>query len=153
MTTKTIGAFVDHISEWNTTGTVTPVENFTEAVSLIVSHSISTLINRKVAVRVTNSTESPYTFNKNTQNADFSVVIPEQSKFIRPVDAAILKMIPEGDPDLTIFLTELLRTNTTDQQKNIFWSPTYKDPGNIEDHTPIQTRIIKELRELQQKKN
>ena len=26
MTTKTITAFVDHVSEWNTTGTVTPVE-------------------------------------------------------------------------------------------------------------------------------
>ena len=31
MTTKTITAFVDHSSEWNTTGTVTPVEKFTEA--------------------------------------------------------------------------------------------------------------------------
>ena len=37
MTTKTIIAFVDHVSEWNTTGTVTPVEKFTEAVSLIIS--------------------------------------------------------------------------------------------------------------------
>ena len=38
MTTKTITAFVDHISDWNTTGTVTPVEKFTEAASLIISH-------------------------------------------------------------------------------------------------------------------
>ena len=30
-TTKTITAFVDHLSEWNTTGTVIPVEKFTEA--------------------------------------------------------------------------------------------------------------------------
>ena len=28
MTTKTITAFVDHTSEWNTTGTVTSVEKF-----------------------------------------------------------------------------------------------------------------------------
>ena len=34
MTTKTITAFVDHTSEWNTTGTVTPVEKFTETASL-----------------------------------------------------------------------------------------------------------------------
>ena len=26
LTTKTITTFVDHLSEWNTTGTVTPVE-------------------------------------------------------------------------------------------------------------------------------
>ena len=30
ITTKTFTAFVDHSSEWNTTGTVTPVEKFTE---------------------------------------------------------------------------------------------------------------------------
>ena len=77
MTTKTITAFVDHISEWNTTGTVTPVEKFTEAASLIISHSMSTIIDRKIAVRVTNSTELPYTINKNTQIAEFSVVTPE----------------------------------------------------------------------------
>ena len=50
MTTKTITAFVDHISERHTTGTVTPVGKFTEAASLLVSHSISTLIDRKTAV-------------------------------------------------------------------------------------------------------
>ena len=153
MTTKTITAFVDHLAEWKTTGTVTPVRKFTEGASLIISHSISTIIDRKVAVRVTNTTESPYTINKHTQIADFSVITPEQSKFIKPVDKAIFNMIPEGDPDMTTYLTELLETNKTDQQNNTFWSPTPKNPGNTEDHTHIQTRILKELCELQRKKN
>ena len=151
MTTKTITAFVDHSPEWNTTGTVTPVEKFTETASLIISCSMSTIIDRKIAVRVTNTTESPYTINKNTQIAEFSVVTPEQSKFIKPVDMAILSMIPEGDPDLVTYLTELLRTNKTDQQNNAFWFPTPENPGNTEDHTPIQTRILTELRELQRR--
>ena len=151
MTTKTITAFVDHSSEWNTTGTVTPVEKFTETASLIISHSMSTIIDRIIAVRVTNTTESPYTINKNTQIAEFSVVTPEQSKFIKPVDMAILSMIPEGDPDLVTYLTELLRTNKPDQQNNAFWFPTPENPGNTEDHTPIQTRILTELRELQRR--
>ena len=150
-TTKTITAFVDHVSEWNTTGTVTPVEKFTETASLIISHSISTITDRKIAVRVTNTTESPYTINKNTQIAEFSVVTPEQSKFIKPVDMAILSMIPEGDPDLITYLTELLRTNELDQQNNTFWFPTPENLGNTEDHTPIQTRILTELRELQRR--
>ena len=59
MTTKTITSFVDHLSEWNTTGTVTPVEKIAEAASLIISHSMSTKKYRKIAVRVTNTTESP----------------------------------------------------------------------------------------------
>ena len=144
MTTKTITAVVDHVSEWNTTGTVTPVEKFTESASLIISHSMSTIIDRKIAVRITNTTESPYTINKNTQSAKFSVVTPEQSKFIKPVDIAILSMIPEGDPDLITYLTELLRTNRPDQS-NTFWFTTPENPGNTDEHTPIQTRIIKEL--------
>ena len=149
MTTKTITAFVDHISEWNTTGTVTPVEKFTESASLIITHSMSTITDRRIEVRVTNTTESPYTINKNTQIAEFSVVTPEQSKLTKPVDMAILSMIPEGEPDLISYLTELLRTNKPDQQTNTFWFLTPENPGNTEEHTPFQTRILKEHRELQ----
>ena len=120
MTTKTITAFVDHSSEWNTTGTVTPVEKFTVAANLFISHSMSTIVDSKIAVRVINTTESPYAVNKNTQIAEFSVVTPEQSSFIKPVDTAILSMIPEGDPDLIIYLTELLRTKKTRSAKQQF---------------------------------
>ena len=102
MTTKTIRAFVDYPSEWITTDTVTPVEKFTEATSLITSHSISTINDKKIAVRVTNTRESPYAIMKNKKVAEFSIVTPEQSEFIKPVDTAILSMIPEGDPDLSI---------------------------------------------------
>ena len=151
MTTKTNTAYVDHSSEWNTTGTVTPVGKFTEAASLIISHSMSTKIDRKIAVRVTNTTESPYTINRNTQIAEFSVVTPEQSKFIKPVDMAIVSMIPQGDPDPVTYLTELLRTNKPDQQNDSFWFPTPENPGNTEYHTRIQTRILTELRDLQRR--
>ena len=151
MTTKTITAFVDHLSEWNTTGTVTPVEKMTEAESLTTSHSIFTKIDRKKALRVTNTTELPYTINKKTQSANFSVVTPEQSKFITPEDTVILNMVPESEPDLTTYLTKLLGTNTPDQQNNTLWFATPQNLGKTQDLTPIQTRILKELRELQQK--
>ena len=60
-------------------------------------------------------------------------------------------MIPGGDPDLITYLTELLRTNKPDQQNNTFRFPTPENPGNTEDHTPIQTRNLKKLPELQHK--
>ena len=151
MTKKTIRAFVDHPSDWHTTGTVTPVGKFTEAASLLKSHSVSTIIDKKTAVRITNTMESPYLIRKDTQIAEFSVVTPEQSKFIKPEDTANLSMIPEGDPDLVTYPTELLRTNKPDQQNNTFCFPTPENPGNTEDHTPIQTRIPTELRELQRR--
>ena len=150
-TTKTITAFLDHPSKWNTTGTVTPLEKFTETASLLISHSMSTIIDKRTAVRLTNTTESPYLIKKHTQIAEYSVVTPEQSKHIKPVDMAILRMIPQGDPDLTAYLNELLRTNKPEQQDNTFWFPTPENPGKPEDHTPIQTRTLKELNELKDK--
>ena len=146
MTTKTITAFVDHPSKWNTTGNVTPL-------NLLISHSRSTIIDKRIAVRVTNATESPYLIKKHTQIAEFSVVTPEQSKHIKPVEEAILSMILQGDPDLTAYLNKLLRTNKPEQQNNTFWFPTPEKPGKPEDYTPIQTRILKELNELKKRKN
>ena len=60
-------------------------------------------------------------------------------------------MIPQDDPDLTAYLNELLRTSRLEQQDNTFLFPTPENPGNPEGHTPIQTRILKELSELKDK--
>ena len=152
-TTKTITVFIDHPSKWNTTSTVTQLEEFTETASLLISHSMSTKIDKRIAVRVTTTTESPYLIKKHTQIADFSVVTPEQSKHIKPVDMAILSMIPQRDLDLTAYLNEFLRSNKPEQQDNTFWFPTPEKPGKLEDHTPIQTRTLKELNELKDKEN
>ena len=151
MATKTSTAVIDHPSKWNTTGTVTPLEKFTETANLLISHSISTIFDKRIAVRVTNTTESPCLIKKQTQIAEISLVTPEQSKHIKPVDMATLSMIPQDDPDLTAYLNELLRTSKPEQQDNPFWFPTPENPGKPEDHTPIQTRILNELNQLKDK--
>ena len=151
-TTKTITDFIDHLSKWNTTGTVTPLK-FTGTASLLISHSMSTIYDKRIALRVTNTTESPNLIKKHTQIAEFSIVTPEQSKHIKPVNMAILSMIPQEDLDLNAYLNELLRTSKPEQQHNTFWFPTRENPGKPEDHTPIQTRILKEFNELKDKEN
>ena len=147
-TTKTITAFVDHASERNTTGTGTPLEKFTETASLLLSHSMSTIIDRTKAVGVTNTAKLPYLTKKNTQIAEVSVVTPEQSKYIKPLDMAILTMIPQCDHNLTAYLNELLRTNIPEQQNNTSWFPTPEHLDKSQDHTSIQTRTLKELNGL-----
>ena len=57
-------------------------------------------------------------------------------------------MIPQDDPDLTAYLNKFIRTHKSEQQNNTFWFPTPESPGELEDHTSIQTRILKELIEL-----
>ena len=105
---------------------------------------MSTTIDKRIAVRVTNTTESPYLIDKHTQIAEFSVVILEQSKHIKPVGRAILSMIPPCDPDLTAYLHELLRTNKPENPNDTFWFATPENPGKPEDRTPIQTTNLKE---------
>ena len=64
---------------------------------------------------------------------------------------AVLIEIPEGDPDLTIYLNEVLRRNKSEKQNNTNWFPTPKIFGKTDDHTPIQARILRELRELKER--
>ena len=71
-TTKTITTSIDHPSKWNTTGTVTPLEKFTETASWLISHSMPTIIDNGVAVRVTNTTESPYLIKKHAHTMQSS---------------------------------------------------------------------------------
>ena len=125
-----------------------------ETANLLISHSMSTMIVKKVSVtvtNVTNTTESPILMRQNTLIASFAVVTPEQPKYVKPVDTAILGLISEDDPDLTTYLNERLRTKKLEQQNNTFWLPTPESFGRPEDHTPIQTRILKEIIELEQK--
>ena len=145
-TTKTITAIVDHPSKWNTTET--PMGKFTETASLLIPHSMSTINDKIIAVRVTNTTESPYLIKRHTQIAEFPEVTPEQPQHIKPVDMAILSINPQGDLDLTAYLNELLRTNKPAQQNNTFCFLTPENPGKPEDHTPIEARILKALNEL-----
>ena len=150
-TTKTVTDFLELPSEMNTTGTVTQLGKFTETASLLISNSMSTITDKKVALRATNTTEIPHLIERNTQIAEISVFTPEQAKLIKQVDLAIPSLILESETDLNAYLNELLRTNQLEQQSNRFLFPTPESPGKIEDHTPNQTRILKALNEQKEK--
>ena len=151
MTTKTINAHANHASPFKTTGIITPVEQHSETATLLISHSMSTITDKEVPIRVTNTGETPYTLKKNTQVADFTVLTPEQSKFIKPVDTAILQMLPSDDPDLNNIPQRTFEVKQARITGNKFWFPTPENPGDIEDHSPIQSRILNELLELRRK--
>ena len=68
-TAKTSTAFVDHPTEIITTGTVIPLRKITKTESLLISHSLWTLIGKEMAVRVSNTTKSIFS---STQRGQFS---------------------------------------------------------------------------------
>ena len=84
---------------------------------------------------------------RKTQFAEFFLVTSEQSKLIKPADTTIFSRIPDGDPYLTTYLHELIKTNQPEQQNNRFWIQTRKDPGKSDYQSPIQTPILVKLHE------
>ena len=95
--------------------------------------------------------ESSYLIMKDSQSAEFSVVIPEQSKSIKPVHYAFFSIIPDDDPDLTTYLHEVLKTNKPEQHNNTFLFPTPQNLGQTENDARLHTRFLRELCELQKR--
>ena len=75
------------------------------------------------------------------------VLKPEDTKRIKPVDAAALKLLQDPD-DTHMYVNELMKSKENEQNDEILWFPTTENPGNEEEHKPIQQRILKEIREL-----
>ena len=121
----------------------------TKTTGLLISSQCQHCLTNK-AVRVANTAESFYTIKKKKSNEEFSVVTPQQSNFIKPVDTPTIVIIPEGTPDLTTYLNEQLRPSKQEQQSNTFCLPSLENPCETKDHTTIQTRVFNEVNELKQ---
>ena len=52
--------------------------------------------------------------------------------------------------DAIHYINNLLKTSKNDEVNQTYWFPTPQNPGNEKEHTPIQTRILNDLRELEQ---
>ena len=76
---------------------------------------------------------------------------PEQTKHIRPVNpTSVRPLLNNNHADAIHYINKLLKTSKTDEVTETYWFPTSQNPGNEQGHTPIQTRILNELRELEQ---
>ena len=150
-TTQTITAYTDITSTIGTTGVINPATNHCSGDPLVVASSISTASNRKIEVRVTNTTPTPYTIKKNTTVAEFKIMSPEEAKELKPLNTAALKVLTEDDSeDAILYINELLKTSDQPSQSQNFWFPTPDNPGDPNTHTPIQSRILREIKELEE---
>ena len=75
----------------------------------------------------------------------------EQTKHIRPVNPTSVKHLLNNSHDDAIhYINSFLKTSKDNEVNETYWFPTPQNPGNEKEHTPIQTRILNELRELKQ---
>ena len=60
-------------------------------------------------------------------------------------------MLTEDDSeDAIVYINELLKPSDKTCNNQNFWFPTPNDPGDPNTHTPIQSRILREIKELEE---
>ena len=146
--TRIIHASITTSNDHPITGTVQPLPQFDENAKLIVAPAKTTARDKRVAIKIANITDFPYTVTPHTKLAELQILKPEETKSIRAVDIAALNLLTEHD-DVVAYVNALMQVDSSDQTEEKFWFPTPENPGDESEHTPIQQRILRELRELQ----
>ena len=101
-------------------------------------------------IHVNKFTDQPYKLKKGMHIANFSVMTPEQMKHVRPIDpVSTWHLLNENEEDAIYYISSLLKANGNNDQYEQYWFPTPENPGDETNHTPIEQRIHKELRNLQ----
>ena len=65
---------------------------------------------------------------------------------IRPEDIAALNLLTEHD-DVVTYINALIQVEQPENNEEKFWFPTPEKPGKELEHSPIQKRILKQLRQ------
>ena len=133
------------------TGIFQPAPLLENDEDLLICPAISSTQNNKHMVQISNFLDHPYTLKKRTHMANFSILTPEQTKHIRPVNPTPVKHLLNNNHDDAIhYINSLLKTSKPDEVNETYWFPTPQNPDKEKEHTAIQTRILNKLRELEQ---
>ena len=145
--TTTVNAIVITTNTIDITGAVQPLPQFDETATIIVAPALATAHNKGINLRIANLTDFPHTLKNHTKLAELQILRPEDTKQIRPVDVATLTTLQDPD-DTHMYVNELMKSPNDEKNDENLWFPTPENPGNEDEHTPIQKRMLKEIREL-----
>ena len=72
-------------------------------------------------------------------------------KHVKPTDpVSTWHLLNENEEDAIYYVGSLIKANRNNDQYEQYWFPTPENPGDEDSHTPIQRRILQELRNLQE---
>ena len=94
--------------------------------------------------------DQPYKLKRELHKANFSVITPEQTTHVKPIDpVSTSHLLNENLEDAIYYVSSLLKANRNNDQYEQNWFSTPDKPGDGQSHTPIQRRILQELWNLQ----
>ena len=133
-------------TENEATGIIQPSPILENDEDLLICPAILSTQNNKHLVQISNFLDHHYILKKGTHMANFSIMTPEQTKPFRPVNPISVRHLLNNNHDDSIhYINSLLKTSKTDEVNETYWFPKPQNPGNENEHTPIQTRIFNEL--------
>ena len=97
------------------TGIIQPSTFLENDEDLLICPALSSTQNNKHTVQISNFLDYPYTLKKRTHIANFSILTPEQTKHIRPVNPTSVRHLLNNNHDNAIQYTKsLLEASKTD---------------------------------------
>ena len=132
------------------TGILQPSDLLHEEGDITFSPALITLNDGNISIPRNHFTGHPYKFKKGVHIASFSVMTLEQMKYVKPVDPASTWHLLQNDQEQAAhYVSSLIKTNKNSQNTENYCLPIPENPGNPEEYTPIQKRILRELQALQ----
>ena len=133
------------------TGVLQPSDFLTEEGDITFCAAIVTLAEGSTSFHINNFIDQPYKLKKGLHIANFSVLTTEQVQHVKPIDpVSTWHLLNESEEDAIYYVSSLLKANKNSDQYEQYWFPTPENPGDEDSHTPIQARILLELRNLQE---
>ena len=133
------------------TGILQPSNALTEDGDVAFCAALVTLTAGQVEIPLNSFTDHPYTLKRGSHIANFSVMTPGQMKYVKPIDPVTTWHLLQDDPENAAFyVSSLIKSSKPEDFQENYWFPTPEDPGNPEQHTPIQKRILGEILHLQE---
>ena len=125
------------------TGIIQPSPFLENDEDLLICPALLSTQNNKQMVQISSFLDHPYTLKKRTHLANFSILTPEQTKHIRPVNpTSVRHLLNNSHDDAIHYVNSLLKTSKKGEVNETYWFPPPQNPGNETEHTPIQTRIL-----------
>ena len=104
------------------TGLIQPSPLLKNDEDLLICPVISSTQNNKHMVQTSNFLDHPHTLKKETHIANFSILTPEQTKHIRPVNPTSVKHLLDNNHDDAIhYINSLLKTSKTNEVIETYW--------------------------------
>ena len=92
--------------------------------------TLVTLTNGQVSVHLNNFTDSPSSLKGGTQVANFTVLTPEQMKYVKPIDPVTTWHVLQDNPEnVAYYASTLIKSTKPEDFKENNWFPTPEAPG------------------------